>query len=55
MCQNLLKIDVPQNYDRSKVSSMVPIDDNIWCIPHYLKENEIKNDMGIACAHLPIL
>lgn len=51
-CQNLLKVDVPQGYDRTKISSMAPINGKVWCIPSHLNENEIKNYIDVACIHL---
>lgn len=51
-CKNLLKVDVPKDFDKSMVIKHAPIDGNVWCIPHKLDEKSIPHDLEIAWANI---
>lgn len=52
VCNSLLGVKVPTNYDKGKVSSIAPVDGNVWCIPHKLHQQEIQNDINLVITHL---
>ncbi len=51
VCTNLFGIEVPKNYDEKKISSLAPIEGNVWCIPNKLEPRNISNDLDVALAH----
>jgi len=52
ICQNLHHFDVPKNYDKTMISSMVPVAGHVWCIPHELNPQSIKADLDVSLAHI---
>ncbi|MGY5147458.1 MAG: SIR2 family protein [Candidatus Nitrosopumilus sp. bin_7KS] len=53
MCENLVRFPIPQDYDKSKVSSQVPRPGgHVWAIPHLLSIENISHDLSIALSHI---
>lgn len=52
VCSNLFGIEVPEDYDKGKVSLLVPVDGNVWSIPHKFDAQNIRNDLNVALAHV---
>jgi len=52
ICQNLLHSEVPENYDKNKVSSIAPVAGQVWCIPHELNPKSIKADLEVSLSHI---
>lgn len=51
-CQNLLHVDIPEDYDKDLVSSMAPVAGHVWCISHELNSKSIKADLDVSLAHI---
>lgn len=52
VCKNLLQIEIPQNYDKNKASSLAPSEGNIWCLPDELGTGNINYTMDLAFTHI---
>ncbi len=52
ICKNLLEIKIPKDYDNSKVSSLAPNTENIWCLPNELGTKNVTHTIDLAFTHI---
>jgi len=54
VCQNLLEVAIPKDFDEHKASYPAPVDGHVWCIPDIVENrNNLENDLNaIAWAHI---
>lgn len=52
VCENLLKTDVPKNFNPDKVSSLAPGVGNVWCLPAPINENNIQTQLDVTWVHI---
>lgn len=49
VCTNLLKTDIPADYDESKICSLAPSGgNNVWCIPQGIDKKNLQNLMDVT-------
>jgi len=52
VCKNLLEVQIPQNFEQSKASSLAPSEGNIWCLPDGLGVSNITPTIDLAFTHI---